>query len=131
MKTLELKTITSMEVDLQTFQPDHSGYVLSIEVEIGFERELGADLFRFNIADSKGFINHLLGNDTDYLNNKVFFISGYDLIIIENYTFKTLVENITKILVTIDLNGSWNFIANQLNDYFTWEYQREFKEKLR
>jgi hypothetical protein len=128
---LIISDIWSMDIEnLEIFSPPEEGFVIGIDLSIGPENGKGTDDFRFTLVDKKGLIK-ILEHDQSYIRAGITSINNYNLVVMDNYSYPKLEIALREILKSIDRSDNWSYIASQLNKYFYWEYEREFRSKLK
>ncbi len=132
MRQIEIGEIWSMEVeDLKLFNPkDNEPFSILIDIEIGIKGEIGKDDFRFTLANSLG-VNHLIEHELKENLSSGISLNNFNIICIKGYSYVGLIELLCKRLKDIDTNGSWKFIASQINKLMYWEYEREERSRLK
>ncbi len=125
--------ISSMDIDsLKTYSPPSDGFMIVIDLCIGKENEKGMDDFRFTLVDRNGLLKYIVDADSSFIKTGVTQINGYNIMIIDHYSYSKLESGIREILKSIDTkSNNWTYIASQLNCYLYWEYEREFRRKLK
>lgn len=128
---LVISDIWSIDVDdLKKIVPDSKGFLIVIDLSIGIENVKGMDDFRFTLVDKNGFLKYILEVDNCFIDNGIASIKNYNLLVIDDYTYPKLENGLRQILKSIDVTDNWLYIASQLNQYFYWEYENEFRSKL-
>ena len=131
MKQIEIGEIWSLEVDdLKLFNPkDNEPFSILIDIEIGIKGENGKDDFRFTLANPLG-VNYLIEREIKNSSTGIS-LNNFNILCLKEYSYVALLEFLSEKLNDIDTNGSWKFIANQINEMMYWEYEREERSKLK
>jgi hypothetical protein len=113
MKSI-IKSINSSDIeqDLETYMPEKSdNFSLLLEIEVGIEGEEGADLFNITICTPKWIMENLSLDDS---------LVGLYHIIVLNYNFKSLVQQLNQLMCIQGLN--WQEISKRLSYIGHWEF---------
>jgi hypothetical protein len=79
--------------------------------------------FRCSVANQEGLNSFMLKHDKQYCEEGVLIFNNYNLLLIDNFSFKKLEQVITSICKNINtVNKKWNEIAKELSHYFWYEY---------
>jgi len=112
--------------DLETFSADDRGFVLQLELEIGFIAENGSDLFKCTVCDQAGFKNYLLRDSEEFNSLGITSLQCFNLIIVKKYDLQIIKSYLNSILIECsEARSDWSSIAKALNKHFYWEYQNE------
>lgn len=113
-KALKLKSISSSEVELNTWHPtENEDVFICLDIEVGFaDEESGVNLFYVTLATPEALRRHC--NPPVLVKNRT--------IVISDYSYDAVRDAVLEILSKCT-RDSWNDSCVALQRYFQWEFE--------
>ncbi|MCG6120233.1 MAG: immunity 8 family protein [Blastomonas sp.] len=109
----ELKSLSSVDVDLETYRPHDEAFCIEVTAEIGPLGEIGAEMFQFRVC-SPGWLAKELESDAIVSGRHRFFMSQFRYDALEAYVLKRVRQ----------AEGSdWPSVAEKLARWGYWEFE--------
>lgn len=109
----ELKSLSSVDVDLATYAPHDEAFCIAVTAEIGAIGEIGADMFQFQVC-SPGWLSKELETDLIVSGRHRFFMSQYNYEALEAYVLKRVRQA---------EGADWCTVAEKLARWGYWEFE--------
>ena len=109
----ELKSLSSVDVDLATYAPQDEAFCIEVTAEIGPLGESGAEMFQFQVC-SPGWLSLKLESDAIVSGRHRFFMSRYNYEALEAYVLKRVRQA---------EGADWCSVAEKLGRWGYWEFE--------
>jgi hypothetical protein len=115
MNVLELRSLSSSDVEVGVWQPGEDGRVcFPLELEVGERGVKGADLFQVVIATPEG-LRRLPASASCVLSDRA-------LIVFDRFDWGLVRKELNDILIACAAS-TWSESVLRLQRYFSWEYE--------
>lgn len=109
----ELKSLSSVDVDLRTYVPPSDAFCFSVTAEVGALGGEGADLFQFKVC-SPEWLERMLQSDSIVSGRHHFFMNSFNYDALEAYVLKRVRQA---------EGPDWTTVAEKLSRWGHWEFE--------